>query len=458
MRPPTTRAPLRSGRSIPCRHDPGRDGGRSRRSPGRGSRTGASTPPVLAVVAIAAPAPALLRRPVARVRRRRVRVVGAGDARRRGAVPRHLLEPGPGVPPAACGSPTSSGSARWTRRGCSPSPPACSLTDRGLLVRTPASRRARNALLAAGLVTTSGSVLWVTGPVNADGPSLALSVLAVAFALALPRRPAPARPRCGSGSPAGAAVSIKALSVPAVVDRRADRAAARTGDASRDAAVAAGVALAVYVVAALPFGHRPGVGPVVHVPPGRPPGEHATAARSRKILDTLWDRDLLVVARARCSPAIAFVVRFVAAPAPAGRARRPGARRSSSPGSCSGSCSCSRCSCGSRRCGARTSPTSCRRSRCSPRSGPPPWPVLAVAALVAAPFCVVEQPVDPLARRLHRPRGRAGAPPRALPVRRAGDQRRPGLVWRAGHGPPGDFADTSFQRIDQRRDHRRRRW
>src|SRR6188508_1724990 len=40
-----------------------------------------------------------------------------------------------------------------------------------------------NALLAAGLVTTSGSVLWVTVPVNADGPSLALSVLAVAFAL-----------------------------------------------------------------------------------------------------------------------------------------------------------------------------------------------------------------------------------------------------------------------------------
>ena len=40
-----------------------------------------------------------------------------------------------------------------------------------------------NALLAAGLVTTAGSILWVTVPVNADGPSLALSVLAVAFAL-----------------------------------------------------------------------------------------------------------------------------------------------------------------------------------------------------------------------------------------------------------------------------------
>ena len=58
-----------------------------------------------------------------------------------------------------------------------------------------------HALLAAGLVTTSGSVLWVTGPVNADGPSLALSVLAIAFALrALDHATPRLRTRCGSGS------------------------------------------------------------------------------------------------------------------------------------------------------------------------------------------------------------------------------------------------------------------
>src|SRR6478736_5335718 len=72
-----------------------------------------------------------------------------------------------------------------------------------------------HALLAAGLVTTSGSILWVTVPVNADGPSLALSVPAVVIARL-----------------------IVLLS-----HRRV-----------RDAAAAAGVALAVYVVAALPFG------------------------------------------------------------------------------------------------------------------------------------------------------------------------------------------------------------
>ena len=73
-----------------------------------------------------------------------------------------------------------------------------------------------NALLAAGLVTTSGSVLWVTVPVNADGPSLALSVLAVAFALRYRDEPR-LRTAVWMGLAAGGAVSIKALSVPALV-------------------------------------------------------------------------------------------------------------------------------------------------------------------------------------------------------------------------------------------------
>ena len=73
-----------------------------------------------------------------------------------------------------------------------------------------------NALLAAGLVTTSGSVLWVTAPVNADGPSLALSVLAIALALRYRAHPRLVT-AAWMGLAAGAAVSIKALSVPAVV-------------------------------------------------------------------------------------------------------------------------------------------------------------------------------------------------------------------------------------------------
>src|SRR3954470_21651986 len=108
-----------------------------------------------------------------------------------------------------------------------------------------------NALLAAGLVTTSGSILWVTVPVNADGPSLALSVLAVAIALRYRDQPH-LRTAVGMGIAAGAAISIKALSVPAVVI--AGLIVLLSHRRARDAAAAAGTALAVYVVAALPFG------------------------------------------------------------------------------------------------------------------------------------------------------------------------------------------------------------
>src|SRR5712692_7070880 len=73
-----------------------------------------------------------------------------------------------------------------------------------------------NARLAAALVTTSGSILWVTAPVNADGPSLAFSVLAVAFALRYRDRPR-AREAVWVGLAAGAAVSIKALTIPTVL-------------------------------------------------------------------------------------------------------------------------------------------------------------------------------------------------------------------------------------------------
>ncbi len=45
-----------------------------------------------------AAAPRALCHPIARVRRRRVRVVGARHAARRPALPRRVLEPGPGVP------------------------------------------------------------------------------------------------------------------------------------------------------------------------------------------------------------------------------------------------------------------------------------------------------------------------------------------------------------------------
>ncbi len=300
-----------------------------------------------------------------------------------------------------------------------------------------------NALLAAGLVTTSGSILWVTVPVNADGPSLALSVLAVAFALRYRDEPR-LRTAVWMGLAAGGAVSIKALSVPAVVIAGLDRAAVAPAGPRRRGR-RPGIARGRLRGGRAAVRHRPGVGPVVHVPPGLAPGEHAHRRARRKILDTLWDRDLLVVL-ALVLAGIAFVVRFVLR-------RRAG------------------------NAGDRSllvvvaglvlwivlvfallvwEPAMWRAhiAHLVPPLAllaalrPAPWSVLAVAGLVAAPFFVSNN------RSILWPDGYTG-PEAALvhhlerfPADALVISDDPGWVWRSGHRPPGAFADTSYQRID----------
>jgi Dolichyl-phosphate-mannose-protein mannosyltransferase len=298
-----------------------------------------------------------------------------------------------------------------------------------------------NALLAAGLVTTSGSILWVTAPVNADGPSLALSVLAVAIALRYRDDPH-LRTAVGMGIAAGAAISIKAMSVPAVVI--AGLIVLLSHRRVRDAAASAGVALAVYVVAALPFG----IGRVwdqsyTYHQDSRRVNTYGGAAR--RVLDTLWDRDLLVVL-ALLLAAIAFLVRYVARR----QAGKPGDR-------------------------AMTmvvaglvlwmvlvfallvwEPAMWRAHivHLVPPMAllaalrPAPWPVLAVVGLVAAPFFVSNN------RSILWPDGYTGheaalvAHLERFPSDSLFISDDPGWVWRSGHRPPGAFADTSYQRID----------
>src|SRR5581483_5254469 len=64
--------------------------------------------------------------------------------------------------------------------------------------------------LATGLVATSGSVLWVTGPLTSDGPGLALATAAVAAALWFRRGPTLGRAAL-AGALLGAALSVKSL-------------------------------------------------------------------------------------------------------------------------------------------------------------------------------------------------------------------------------------------------------
>ncbi len=122
------------------------------------------------------------------------------------------------------------------------------------------------------------------------------------------------------GLAAGGAVSIKALSVPAVVIAGLivllSHRPLRRG--VRDAAAAAGIAVTVYVVAALPFG----IGRVwdqsyVYHQDSHRANTHWGAVR--KIVDTLWDRDLLVV----LALALGWyrVRRALGAAAPVGRTR-----------------------------------------------------------------------------------------------------------------------------------------
>ena len=290
-------------------------------------------------------------------------------------------------------------------------------------------------------------MLWVTVPVNADGPSLALSVLAVAFALRYRADPR-LRTAVWMGLAAGGAVSIKALSVPALVIAGLivllSNAELRTG--VRDAAIAAGIA-------------------VVRLRRGR-------AARS---------------ASATCGDqSYSYHQERAGACRHDGRVPQAASRR----------CGTATSSCWSRSrwprsCGSSASSCAARAGRPGDRAltivvgflvlwvvllvallvwepamwrahvahlvpplallaalKPPSWKVLLVAGVVTVPFAIASN------TSILWPDGYTGQ--QAALVRHLetfpSDARfisdDPGLVWRSGHDTPGDFADTSYQRLD----------
>jgi hypothetical protein len=149
------------------------------------------------------------------------------------------------------------------------------------------------ALVAAGLVTTSGSVLWTTGPIASDGPAMALATTAVALALAYRASPSTVRATL-AGVTLGAALSIKVLVLPAaapvgllLLSRRRPRDLA--------AAVAGAVAVGLASTAPWGFGNVWDQSVAYHRDSTRI-ASHAGAAR--KVAVTLVERDSLVVALA----------------------------------------------------------------------------------------------------------------------------------------------------------------
>ncbi len=141
------------------------------------------------------------------------------------------------------------------------------------------------ALVAALLVATSGSVLWVTGPLTSDGPSLALATAAVAAALSYRNRPTMARALLIGGL-MGATLSIKSLLVAAAVP--VGLILLRD---LRHLAAAVGVAAAVSLAVALPWGLENVWDQAFdyHLDAA---GARTPIANLRKVASTLGDRDL----------------------------------------------------------------------------------------------------------------------------------------------------------------------
>ena len=299
-----------------------------------------------------------------------------------------------------------------------------------------------NALLAAGLATTSGSILWVTGPVNADGPALALSIVAVAVALRyrdVPRT----RTAVLVGALGGGAVAVKALAAPAVVVAGLVVLLARRR--VLDAVWAALVGIGVYLVAALPWG--------IDRVWDQSYRYHADAARQGSVTDalakvwnTLVDRDLAVLvalvlagvvwalARTAVVPRAPLRGTLRLAPAVAGLVLWAGLVLAL----------------------LLWEPALWRAHVAHlvvplallAALRPPPWRVLAVAAVVVTPVMAVHLHELVLPSAYSGEQAAVVTRLRALPddARVVSDD--PGLVWRSGHRPPADLVDPSFQRID----------
>ncbi|MGH8992297.1 MAG: hypothetical protein ACRDZ7_12375 [Acidimicrobiia bacterium] len=161
----------------------------------------------------------------------------------------------------------------------------------------------------AALVATSGSVLWVTGPLTSDGPALALATVAVALALSWRRAPA-LRTAVLCGLAMGAALSVKSLLVAAAVPvglvlvRRPRHLAA---------AVVASVAVALAV--SLPWGLADVWDQSVayHLEAA---GSRTPVANAGKVITTLLDRDLPVAMALGGAALVAVWARFRQRPAP----------------------------------------------------------------------------------------------------------------------------------------------
>jgi 4-amino-4-deoxy-L-arabinose transferase-like glycosyltransferase len=305
------------------------------------------------------------------------------------------------------------------------------------------------ALLAAGLTTACASVLWVTGPLAADGVAIALGTITVLLLLRW-RDDLTVRRAVGLGIAIGATVSVKALAGTIILPVAVALLAAR-----RLGPILAGAAtsVAVHLVLWLPWG--PGdvwdQSYEYHLDVA---GDRTPGANLGKTLSTLGDRDLPVVVAALLALGVVLLARRRAVPAnPAavGAATgRPLLERLAGPDGLllvwlgAGLL-------------VLMAEHPMWRPHVSQLVPPlallaarhrPPWRVLAVAAGLVVPYHLVHawDVLHP------QPYGEDTAavvaalqdlPPAALAI-----SDDPGVVWRAGRRTTDDLVDTSILRIE----------
>ena len=318
------------------------------------------------------------------------------------------------------------------------------------------------ALLAGGLVATSGSLLYVTAPLSGDGPALALAVVAVALAFRYHARPSTLL-AVGVGLTMGAGLCVKLIVVPAAIpvgllllaptwrDRRV-----------RDFLTAVGVAIAVFFASALPWGiERVWDQSVLY---------HQDSKRLRSyggnlttLLRTLVERDPFVVAAALASLATIAVVAWrhrghgdaapvtvdAATEAPGTSEREVGIRGA---GLVLGSWL-----------GVQVLFLVLEPAMWRPHVSqvvvplsllavlrPAPWRVLAVLFVVLAPWWVLNTR-DILWPGAYSPAEATAVDRlRALPPDAWVISDDPGFAWRANRRVPGRFVDVSMKRFQQR--------
>ncbi len=158
------------------------------------------------------------------------------------------------------------------------------------------------ALLAAGLVATSGGLAWVTGPLAADGPALAFA--AITMGLTVRHRDEPSRWRAALiGVALGAVLSTKSLEAPVLVPVALVLLAPVVSAARRrrldvsglvDGLVAVGSSVLVFLVISVPLGLSEVWDQSVRYRTDAA-AERDIAATAKKLISTLWDRDLALL-------------------------------------------------------------------------------------------------------------------------------------------------------------------